>query len=290
MKRVLALLLLSGLFAFATDCSTSSGQSSTAGVRAAATTLLPAPVDEHNPFGEPVSTDGNHPWTVLHRIGYDTAVEHDWKIPSWVSYRIAKEYFAPGAPKYDRLPNFLTDPDLPGSLQITHDHYTGTGYDRGHMAPNASMQGRSEQCARESFYMSNIAPQTAVLNRRIWKNLEDKERQWAKEFAEIWIITGPIFEEPPGIKYMKPKKANLTEAIAIPTHFYKILLRKEGSKHHALAFVIPNQKGRFEDDKDFELWQVAVDDVQALAALDFFRNMGDAEEHEMEAAIEAIWK
>jgi endonuclease G len=207
-----------------------------------------------------------------------------------VSYKLAKEYFAYGAPKYDRLPKFLPDPDLPSPLQITHVHYTGTGYDRGHLAPNASMQGRHEQCARESFYMSNIAPQTAALNRKIWKNLEEKERAWAKEFGELWVLTGPVFEDPAGIKRMRPKKQNLTETIAIPTHFFKIFLRKEGAKHHALAFVIPNQKAHFEDDRDFELWQVAVDDVQELTSLDFFRNMEDVEEHQMEAAIEAMWK
>ena len=29
---------------------------------------------------------------------------------------------------------------------------------------------------------------------------------------------------------------------------------------------------------------------KALTSLDFFRNMEDAEEHQMEAAIDAIWK
>jgi endonuclease G len=244
---------------------------------------------EHNPFGAPKTKSTSLHLQVRERIGYVTAVEDDWKIPAWVSYRLMADYFKPGAPDFPRLARFITDASLPESLQITHDHYTGTGFDRGHMAPHASMQGRTQECVRESYFLSNIAPQTPALNRTIWKNLEDKERAWAREFGTVWVITGAVFSGMEATRRLTPTNHSLAGQVAIPESFFKILVRREGDRVHALAFVMPNRTDRFENDRDFAPWQVKIDDVEAMTALDFLENLPDDVEDALEATKEPIW-
>lgn len=242
-----------------------------------------------NPFGEPVPKGIQLHLIVRKRIGYVTALEEEWKIPAWVAYGILRQYFDEGAPTYPRLSRFLADTSLPEACRVTHDHYTGSPFDRGHMAPHASMQGRNQACVQESYLMSNIAPQTKKLNETIWKNLEDKERQWARKYGELWVVTGPVFQGGVPTEWLVPKDPKLTEKIAVATHFFKIFLRREGNRYHALAFVIPNQMEGFADPLNFASWQESVDQVEDSTHLDFFSSLDDAVEDEMEKAREPIW-
>jgi endonuclease G len=63
----------------------------------------------------------------------------------------------------DRLPK-----DWP---RVTPSDYTGSGFDRGHMSPNADRYG-SREAADATFLMTNITPQTGDLNRGPWQKLE----------------------------------------------------------------------------------------------------------------------
>ena len=47
---------------------------------------------------------------------------------------------------------------------------------------------------KESFYFSNMCPQHPQLNRRGWKNLEEKIRDWAIADSAVIVICGPIME------------------------------------------------------------------------------------------------
>jgi endonuclease G len=228
--------------------------------------------------------------SVVQRQGYTAAAEERWRIPAWVSYRIAKEYYVQGAPRFDRLTRFIKDPDLGDRFKVTHDHYTGSGFDRGHMAPHASMQGRDEKCITESYYLSNIAPQTSSLNKGIWQELEEKERYWAETFDVVWIVAGPIFDPDSGpLRNITPKKRELKEKVAIPSHFFKILIRGTGRNLQALAFVFPNQRRAFDDNRDFQSYQCTIDDVEALTNLDFLLNLEDDLEDNLEASRDQPW-
>ena len=46
----------------------------------------------------------------------------------------------------------------------------------------------------ETFLLSNMSPQAPAFNRQIWRILEEKVRDLAKEFVEVYAISGPYFE------------------------------------------------------------------------------------------------
>ena len=100
-------------------------------------------------------------------------------------------------------------------LIATNADYTRSGYDKGHMAPAADMKW-SPQAMEESFYFSNMCPQHPQLNRRGWKNLEEKIRDWAIADSAIIIICGPIVAKQP--------KTIGKNKVVVPQQFFKVVL------------------------------------------------------------------
>ena len=68
-----------------------------------------------------------------------------------------------------------------------HADYTNSGYDRGHMAPNADFNDTHEN-ALMTFFIANIWPQTPELNRIAWLKTENETRRLASEYLIIKVI------------------------------------------------------------------------------------------------------
>lgn len=102
--------------------------------------------------------------TVLTNKAYAGGDCYVRKCPIWAAYRA----FAVANPTtYEGPSRFSADDRL--SVDITHGDYTGSGYDRGHMASNriiARCYGREAQL--ETFLMSNVCPQSPALNQHVW--------------------------------------------------------------------------------------------------------------------------
>lgn len=127
---------------------------------------------------------------IIHHKGYTVSYNKDLKIPNWVSYELTRQETKG---KEKRSDNFIADPLVKGTIATNAD-YARSGYDKGHMAPAADMKW-SPEVMKESFYFSNMCPQHPQLNRRGWKNLEEKIRDWAIADSAIIIICGPIINQ-----------------------------------------------------------------------------------------------
>ena len=128
---------------------------------------------------------------IIRHKGYTVSYNKDLKIPNWVSYELTRQETKG---KEKRGDNFIADPLVKGAIATNAD-YARSGYDKGHMAPAADMKW-SPDVMKESFYFSNMCPQHPQLNRRGWKNLEEKIRDWAVADSAIIIICGPIIDKP----------------------------------------------------------------------------------------------
>ena len=99
------------------------------------------------------------------------------------------------------------------------------------MAP-AGDQNQDTRLKDDPFFLSNMSPQKGDLNRKIWKELERRVRDWAVTHGEVYVITGGLFYDP---KEDNPETAdgmvNHTaigrDAVKVPTHFYKIIVGKD---------------------------------------------------------------
>ena len=170
-----------------------------------------------------------------------------------------------------------------------HSDYTNRGYDRGHLAPNyliASRHGRQAQL--ETFLLSNISPQRAEFNRIIWKELEEKiAREYAQEYPEIWVITGPIYYKERFDRFLSN---NLSNKIEIPDAFFKIVFSSTESKNNryrVLAFLIEQ---KYVYDPSFKSYLTSVDQIEELSKFDFFSELEDRQEKTLESKTATkIW-
>lgn len=215
--------------------------------------------------------------TPTEHLAYTTSYSHNFGQPYWVAYQLDKSKLIKIASRPSR---FKPDPKITPKT-TSHNTYTKTGYDRGHLAPAADMAW-SAQTMLESFYTSNICPQAPSFNRGIWKNLETQIRNWAlninrsQNHPRLFIVTGPVFSENmPNISRTPGKN------LMVPNYFFKAVVDTSGVKR-GIGFLIPNQKIPTD-----QLWNYAmsIDELETKIGRDLFPGLPD----EMEMAIEAAF-
>ncbi|SDM00432.1 endonuclease G [Franzmannia pantelleriensis] len=214
--------------------------------------------------------------TSLHRVLRNDGFLVGWSDlrvnPLWVSYSL----HAVDEPSAGPRPNFQRD--WRTLWPIAPDSYFGSGYDRGHLAPNyaiAVVHGAEAQS--QSFLMSNISPQRPDLNRRLWQRLEEAViDHFVPRFGVVQVITGPVFPE----RFMD-NLFNRVGLVEIPEAFYKILL-VPAEQPLALAFIMPQEVAGDEPLGDY---LVSIDEVEARTGLNFFPNLPAAEAQRLESRV-----
>ena len=197
----------------------------------------------------------------FYEIGFNTK-NH---LPAWTFYSLTKEHLA--LANLERKGSFVKDPLL-NSDQAKSNDYSASGYDKGHLVPCEDMSF-SENAMHETFYYSNCAPQTTELNRGEWKMLEELSRNWGKEYGEVIVISGPVFET--------KMKTIGEDKIPIPNLFYKIIIRHQDQTYKAIGFILPNVTTPI---NGLQNYICNVDSVEKLTGLDFFSDLPDnLEEH-----------
>ena len=180
-----------------------------AGLANAWTQRAPNPVQAcqvHAPYGFP-QTQGVAPiCRQAYLVGYDAAA----KLPKYVTYELTPPN-ALGC--VARTNAFVADQSVPGGARP--DDYAGTGYDRGHIAPDGDMSW-DPQVEFESFLMTNMSPQAGSLNRGAWKLLETSVRGWAvQQNQSFTVMAGNIYG--PGDK-------TIGNGVVVPHALYKIVI------------------------------------------------------------------
>jgi len=201
---------------------------------------------------------------------YTSSFNKEHKVPNYVSWSITPEELAANVSRSGYT--FMEDPALKG-ISVSPMDYSRSGYDRGHMCPAAD-NTLSAEFMQESFYMTNICPQNHTLNEKTWANLERACRSWART-STVYVVCGPYFEG-------KPTTHLGYNRVAVPTGFWKVLLRQVKGQWYAIGFIMPNK----EVDDIYDHYAVSVDTVEKLTGFDFFSNLEDKVEKEIEASCD----
>jgi endonuclease G len=206
------------------------------------------------------------------KIGWSDRLRH----PVWVAYHVPA--LAPH--KVGPRPNFRKDRDIPASPPA--GSYDRSGYDRGHMAPNfaiASRFGESQQ--RETFLMSNIAPQSPSLNRGVWRNVEHRIAElWTERWGEIWVVVGCV----------SPTEGHETLSgtdIDVPEKFYQVVVAQDGLDVRAFAVV-------FDQSVPYDAWPtrslITIDELEEMTGLDFLPDLPDFIQRPLESELPSrLW-
>lgn len=171
----------------------------------------PLPVEAckvHSPYGFAQTARQAQP---ICREAFLVAYDAPVRIPAYVAYTLLPQN-ALGC--WPRTNAFVADASVPNGA--TPSDYAGTGYDKGHAAPDGDMSW-SQIVEYESFLMTNMYPQHGSLNRGIWKLLETSVRGWAVQRNQPFTIyVGALYGA--GDEYIANGK------IIVPHGYYKIVI------------------------------------------------------------------
>ncbi|CAO3631943.1 unnamed protein product [Mucor fragilis] len=212
---------------------------------------------------------------LFQRTAYTASFNRRDRIPHWVGEHLTAESLRRGQDVSRDKSRFTGDKAVPDLFRVYTNDYTNSGYDRGHMAP-AGDAVSSQTAMDETFLLTNIAPQVGPgFNRQYWAYLEQFCRDLTKNFTDVYVYSGPLFlpqlasssseayaladskiefDEDGAIKVIS-KVSNTKDkyrmqydmigangpTIAVPTHYFKILLVSNGTDYASGAFVLPNQ-------------------------------------------------
>jgi endonuclease G len=206
--------------------------------------------------------------------GFTLCYRESYEQAEWVAYELTRDKLIKQA---DRSNDFRPDPAITTGSAL-HTDYRGSGYDRGHLAPAADMSW-SDSAMSESFFMSNMSPQTPTLNRGVWSHMEEAGRRAVQKYGAVLIVSGPVLdrEDFPII--------GQHNNIAVPEYFYKVFAAYTGDSGapalHTIGFIIENGKVK----GDYHAFAVSVDAVEARTGLDFFSAFDD----DIEEAAESVF-
>ena len=199
----------------------------------------------------------------------------DKKVPKFTIHKISPNQLSipEGLLSAKRRSTFFVDDHQARECSSLPFDYKGSGYDRGHLVPAGDFVW-DQLLKDETFVYSNIFPQTANLNRGIWKHLEECIREYsASHKTELIIITGGTYEETGSITIGK-------RGLAVPSNTYKIIYSP--SDQTIWCYLFPNDFDNFKSIVDY---QESVDMIESLVSEDFFDLLPDSIEVILESNL-----
>ncbi len=119
------------------------------------------------------------------------------KTPDWVIERLTADLVTgtntrPKV-KFQPEPNISDD-----NVRADDEAYLRSQYARGHQAASADFKS-DEQLMKNTFIFSNAVPQEGSgFNSSIWSQFENRVQKLAQVRGEIYVITGPVYQDPKG--------------------------------------------------------------------------------------------
>lgn len=200
------------------------------------------------PYGTPSHKYTNYAHICRH--AYVLEYSGIYKIPLWTAHILHPEYTVGCR---DRDDSFFVDRSIPRSFRSTPSDYEGTVYDKGHMVSSADMAWDG-LTMRETFIMTNIAPQLQGFNRGIWRKLEDQTRAWAQERKHTLLVYSGVIQ--PDTTYAIGRNG-----IAVPSGFFKVVV--DTVTNEVLAFRFPHTPIR----ADMTRFLVDIEDIERDAGI-----------------------
>jgi len=254
------------------------------------------PPEVHLTMGNPsgatpdLDTPNNY---LMDKPEFALSYNRDHGTPNWVSWHLDDTWVGSLA----RVDTFRPDPAVPPDwYRVQANDFFNTGFDRGHMTPNADRDKETSiPINQATFLMSNMIPQAPDNNQGPWANLENYLRTLLPA-NEIYIVSGPAGVGGNG------SNGGVTNTlvdgkVTVPAFTWKVALvlpkdagddvARVSASTRTIAVIMPNVQGIRHTNpnipSDWETYLTTVDAVEALTGYDFFANVEDAVENSIEA-------
>lgn len=219
-------------------------------------------------------------------VNYCVEWDCDKKAQRWSCYQMHRGYTG----NYSRVVDgYLFDPKLSSSQYLDKDYFYGSGFDHGHICPNADRK-YSYKANEQTFYLTNMQPQYRKFNgysssgqdqgEGLWVRMEDKVRSWSPNATTDTLYVckgGTIDKESNIIKRVQGK-------LIVPKYFFMACLLKNSQGYRAIAFWA-EQKNEWKTYDDLADYAITIDELEQKTGIDFFCNLPDKTENEVESKI-----
>jgi len=252
-------------------------------------------VSPHLMMGNPSSavTSTSYPTNyLLVKSQYALSYNNNKRIPNWVSWQLNSSWLG-STPRQD---DFRADTTLPSTwYRVSGSDYSGSGFDRGHMAPSADRTNTISSNS-STFLMTNMIPQAPDNNQGVWANLENYLRTLVSQGKELYIISGgygTCGTGSNGSKCSFPAATDTSKNIEVPNRVWKVVvvLDNPGSgvngvttSTRVIAVDTPNTQG-----VRTALWQnyrVSVDTLEQKTGYNFLSAVPSTIQSVIEARVD----
>ena len=149
---------------------------------------------------------------IIDKQVYTICYDYKYKGALFVAYKLDGDLV--NKTNLKKRHRFYSEKNIPKKFRSHSKDYTHSGYDRGHLANDASFD-YDEKAVRKTYSMANIIPQAPKVNRKIWIKGEKYERSIAVKLGIAFVINGVIYDK-------NPKRIGKNQ-IAIPKAFWKMI-------------------------------------------------------------------
>lgn len=215
---------------------------------------------------------------------------------NWVAFTFDTTTSADNVKRTDA---WSVDPKLPAEMQVQESDHKNDGFDTGHLCASEDRVYLKE-ANEQTFYYSNMSPQLNDFNGGFWGKLEARVQTWGRSTADgvydkVYVTKGGTLNKL--LKNFKGTTVNggtpTTDAngftihgLACPEYYFMAVLSQKDDVFHAIAFLVPHKEGMTRNPSSDELkeYVVSVDKLEEETGIDFFCNLPDVLENEVEAA------
>lgn len=224
-------------------------------------------------------------------VNYIVQWDYEKKSQRWTCYQLHYGYTGGSSGRFTG--GYPQDPLLKDSYRLDKDYFYGSGFDHGHICPNADRLC-SDEARDQTYYLTNMQPQYHKFNgyqgsdEGLWVRMESQLRAWQPDTKyhksdTLFICKGgTIDSESNIIKRIEGK-------LIVPKYFFMAVLRKKdsgngASSYQALGFFA-EQKNEWSTNADLRDYVVSIDELEELTGIDFFCNLPDKVESEVEKSV-----
>lgn len=242
-----------------------------------------AKLSVHTTLGIPAAVSASTPNAFLSvKADYVVSYNGSRKVPNWVSWELNTSYLG----SIDRQNDFRPDDTFPASepqAQLTD--YSGSGFDRGHMCPSAD-RTLTTTANSQTFYLTNMVPQSANNNRGPWEKLEAELRTIVDGGKEVFIIAGGVFST---------SSATIGTGVSVPDKTFKVAVVLDSvgqgpasvtTATRVIAVMMPNSDSLVGLNDPWRNYRVSVDAIEAATGDDFLSDVDPAVQAVVEARVD----
>ena len=209
------------------------------------------------------------------------------------------------ADEVSRTDAWAVDEELPEEMRTEEADHKSDGFDKGHLCASED-RVYTKEANEQTFYYSNMSPQLNDFNGGFWRGLEEQVQTWGRSTAsgtydKVYVAKGGTLNEllvnfngthVSGGTPTTDENGFTIHGLACPASYFMAVLTEKGNDFHAIAFLIPHQEGLIRNPKaeDLQKYVIPVDELERKTGIDFFCNLDDAVENQVEAeAVISDW-